>query len=177
MRRSSRDVSDSVQRQSGGFQLCNREQIPQVQFQSVTQKQIPVQSVQKEIDIPQLEFRQDGRCYCCAVSQVYIMERTVEIPQLQLAQTTVRSEIGRVTLDKTVEERDTLGQAGVMIVNEAARAWCIECLRYEIRDIIPPASMKQAVEMQAEAEHRKRAEILQSEGDQQSEINLARGNR
>lgn len=95
----------------------------------------------------------------------------------QLAQTTMRSEIGRMTLDKTFEERDTLNQAIVTIVNEAARAWGIECLRYEIRDIIPPPSIKQAMEMQAEAERRKRAEILQSEGDQQSEINLAQGKR
>ena len=56
MRRSSREVPDSVQRQSGGFQLCNREQMPQVQFQSVTQRQIPVQRVQKKIEIPQVQF-------------------------------------------------------------------------------------------------------------------------
>ena len=80
-----------------------------------------------------------------------------------------------MTLEKTFEERDTLNQAVVRIVNETARAWSIECLRYEIRDIIPPASIKQAMEMQAEAERRNREEILQSEGDQQSEINLARG--
>ena len=67
-----------------------------------------------------------------------------------------------------------LNQAFVRIVNEAARAWSIECLRYEIRDNILPASMKQAMEMQAEAERRKREENLESEGDQQSEINLAR---
>jgi len=95
----------------------------------------------------------------------------------QLAQTTMRSEIGKMTLDKTFEERDALNQAIVAIVNEAARAWGIECLRYEIRDIIPPASIKQAMEMQAEAERRKRAEILQSEGDRQSEVNLAQGKR
>ena len=61
------------------------------------------------------------------------------------------------------------------IVNETARAWSIECLQYEIQEIISPASIKQAVEVQTEAEHIKRAESLQSEGDQQSEINLARG--
>ena len=121
--------------------------MPQAQFQSVKQKQIPVQRVQKKI----------------------------EIPQLQLAQEAIRSKIAHMTLEKTFEKRDTLNQAVVRIVNEAARAWRIECLRYEIRDIIPLASIKQAMEMQAEAEHSKREEILQSEGDQQSEINLARG--
>lgn len=96
---------------------------------------------------------------------------------MQLAQTTMRSEIGKLTLDKTFEERDALNSAIVQIVNEAAQAWGIQCLRYEIRDIIPPTSIKQAMEMQAEAERRKRAEILQSEGDRQSEVNLAQGKR
>lgn len=95
----------------------------------------------------------------------------------QLAQTTMRSEIGKMTLDKTFEERETLNGAIVTIVNEAAQAWGIQCLRYEIRDIIPPSSIKQAMEMQAEAERRKRAEILQSEGDRQSEVNHAVGKR
>ena len=120
--------------------------MPQVQFQSVTQKQIPVQRVQKKIDIS----------------------------QLQLVQESMRSEILRMTLEKTFKERDTLKQAVARNVNEAARAWSVECLWYEIREIIPPASIKQAIEMQAEAERRKREETLQSEGDQQSEINLAR---
>ena len=114
--------------------------MPQVQFQSVKKKQIPVQRVQKKI----------------------------EIPLLQLVQETMRSKIVRMTLAKTFKEQDTRNQAVVRIVNEAARAWSIECLPYEIRDVIPPASIKQAMEMQAEAEHRKR------EGDQQSEINRAR---
>lgn len=96
---------------------------------------------------------------------------------MQLAQTSMRSEIGKMTLDKTFEERESLNQAIVTVINEAAQAWGIECLRYEIRDIIPPASIKQAMEMQAEAERRKRAEILQSEGDRQSEVNLAEGKR
>lgn len=95
----------------------------------------------------------------------------------QLAQTTMRSEIGKMTLDKTFEERTMLNAAIVTMINEASQAWGIQCLRYEIRDILPPASIKQAMEMQAEAERRKRAEILQSEGDQQSEVNLAQGKR
>lgn len=95
----------------------------------------------------------------------------------QLAQTTMRSEIGKMTLDKTFEERDHMNSSIVSIVNEAAKAWGIECLRYELRDITPPASIKQAMEMQAEAERRRRAEVLQSEGDRQSEVNLAEGKR
>lgn len=93
----------------------------------------------------------------------------------QLAQTSMRSEIGKMTLDRTFEERDTMNQAIVRAVNEAAQAWGIQVLRYEIRDIIPPISIKQAMEMEAEAERRRRAEVLQSEGDRQSEVNLAEG--
>merc|ERR1719201_1688035 len=96
---------------------------------------------------------------------------------MQLAQTTMRSEIGKMTLDKTFEERMALNAAIVSTVNDAAITWGIECLRYEIRDIIPPTSIKQAMEMQAEAERRRRAEVLQSEGDRQSEVNLAQGKR
>merc|ERR1719188_1447724 len=82
-----------------------------------------------------------------------------------------------MTLDRTFEERDALNASIVAIVNDAAQAWGVQVLRYEIRDIIPPPSIKQAMEMQAEAERRRRAEVLQSEGDQQSEVNLAQGKR
>ena len=78
------------------------------------------------------------------------------------------------TGNDAIQERDTLNQAVVRIVNEAARDWRIECLRHEIRDIISLASIKKAMGVQAEANRRKRAQILQSEGDQQSNINLAR---
>ena len=84
-----------------------------------------------------------------------------------------RSNIGRtarVRWKMTFEERDTPNQAVVRIVNGTDGAWSIQ---YEIREIISPASTKQAMEMQAEAERRKREEILQSEGDQKSEISLA----
>ena len=74
----------------------------------------------------------------------------------QLAQTTMRSEIGRLTLDKTFEERDNLNAAIVETINAAASDWGIACMRYEIRDINPPASVRTAMEMQAEAERRKR---------------------
>ena len=103
------------------------------------------------------------------------VQKNIEIPQLQLAQEAMRSKIKRAALEKTFEERDTVNQAVVRIVNETARAWRIEYLQHEIREIISPASIKQVMEMQAEAEHRKRVEMLQSEGDQQSDINLARG--
>jgi regulator of protease activity HflC (stomatin/prohibitin superfamily) len=96
---------------------------------------------------------------------------------IQLAQTTMRSEIGKLTLDRTFADRDTLNQAIVAAINTASGPWGIKCLRYEIRDITPPAAIRSAMEMQAEAERRKRAEVLQSEGNRQSEINLAEGRK
>eukprot|EP00741_Cyanophora_paradoxa_P005480 tig00000889_g5312.t1 len=93
----------------------------------------------------------------------------------QLAQTTMRSELGKITLDMSMREREMLNQAIVQSINQAAAAWGIECLRYEIRDITPPAKVKQAMDLQAEAERRKRALILESEGEKESEINRAEG--
>ena len=96
---------------------------------------------------------------------------------IQLAQTTMRSEIGKLSLDKTFAERDILNQAIVAAINAASGPWGVKCLRYEIRDITPPGAIRSAMEMQAEAERRKRAEVLQSEGTRQSEINLAEGRK
>lgn len=95
----------------------------------------------------------------------------------QLAQTTMRSELGKITLDKTFEERESLNQSIVESINQASAAWGISCMRYEIRDITPPKSVKAAMDMQAEAERRKRAEILDSEGERQAYINVAEGRK
>lgn len=96
---------------------------------------------------------------------------------VQLAQTTMRSELGKITLDKTFEERENLNRSIVNAINEAALSWGVQCLRYEIRDIAPPPSVRQSMDMQAEAERRKRAEILQSEGDRQAQVNEAEGHK
>lgn len=93
----------------------------------------------------------------------------------QLAQTTMRSELGKMTLDKTFEERENLNVNIVSSLNDATDDWGVVCLRYEIRDIKPPATVRQAMEMQAEAERKKRAHILDSEAEQQSAVNLATG--
>jgi len=91
----------------------------------------------------------------------------------QLAQTTMRSEIGKIALDKTFEERETLNVKIVNAINEAASSWGIQCMRYEIKDILPPETVKQAMELQVAAERQKRAKVLESEGDRQSQINRA----
>ena len=95
----------------------------------------------------------------------------------QLAQTTMRSEIGKIELDKTFEERDTLNIAIVSAINEAAEPWGVQVLRYEIKDIEPPQSVLEAMERQMRAEREKRATILESEGERQSAINVAEGER
>lgn len=95
----------------------------------------------------------------------------------QLAQTTMRSELGKMELDKTFEERDVLNASIVAAINEAAGPWGIQVLRYEIKDIIPPQSVMEAMEAQMKAERVKRAQILESEGDRQAAINRAEGQK
>ncbi len=98
-----------------------------------------------------------------------------EFAVTQLAQTTMRSELGKMELDKTFEERDILNTNIVAAINEAAGPWGIQVLRYEIKDIVPPQSVMEAMEAQMKAERVKRAQILESEGDRQSAINRAEG--
>lgn len=95
----------------------------------------------------------------------------------QLAQTTMRSEIGKITLDKTFEERETLNLNIVAAINEAASSWGIQCLRYEIKDIEPPKNVREAMELQVAADRKKRAKILESEGERDASINVAEGDK
>lgn len=95
----------------------------------------------------------------------------------QLAQTTMRSEIGKIDLDKTFEERTTINRAVVSAIDEAAVDWGVKVLRYEIKNISPPESVLLAMEKQMQAEREKRAVILQSEGEKQSAINVAEGQK
>jgi regulator of protease activity HflC (stomatin/prohibitin superfamily) len=100
-----------------------------------------------------------------------------EFAVTQLAQTTMRSELGKMELDKTFEERDVLNINIVAAINDAAGPWGIQVLRYEIKDIVPPQSVMQAMEAQMKAERVKRAQILESEGDRQAAINRAEGQK
>jgi len=95
----------------------------------------------------------------------------------QLAQTTMRSEIGRLTLDHVLRERAALNTNITEAINEAARDWGVVCLRYEIRDIHAPEGVVAAMHRQVTAERSKRAEILESEGQRQSAINIAEGRK
>ena len=93
----------------------------------------------------------------------------------QLAQTSLRSVIGKIELDRTFEERESLNQQVVAAIDEAAQNWGVKVLRYEIKDITPPQSVMEAMEKQMRAEREKRASIATSEGDRQSRINRAEG--
>lgn len=95
----------------------------------------------------------------------------------QLAQTTMRSEIGQLTLDHVLKERATLNTNITQAINEAAQDWGVVCLRYEIRDIHAPEGVVAAMHRQVTAERSKRAEILDSEGQRQSAINIAEGRK
>jgi regulator of protease activity HflC (stomatin/prohibitin superfamily) len=95
----------------------------------------------------------------------------------QLAQTTMRSEIGKLTLDECFEERERLNANIVTAINQASQTWGIQCMRYEIKNITPPATVLKAMELQVAAERKKRAEILDSEGLRQSKINIAEANK
>lgn len=95
----------------------------------------------------------------------------------QLAQTTLRSIIGRMELDKTFEERNMINKEVVTALDDAAMNWGVKVLRYEIKDLTPPNEILQAMQRQITAEREKRAVIATSEGKQQEQINLATGDR
>lgn len=148
----------------------------------------------------------DGVLYL-RINDPYLASYGVEDPEfaiVQLAQTTMRSEIGKISLDKVFREREDLNVGIVEAINKASEAWGIVCLRYEIRkifqvlylnflttndwlvdfkitllagDIKLPTRIQNAMQMQVEAERKKRAAILESEGQRESEINIAEGKR
>ena len=95
----------------------------------------------------------------------------------QLAQTSLRSVIGRLELDKTFEERDVINAQVVAAIDEAALNWGVKVLRYEIKDLTPPAEILRSMQAQITAEREKRAVIATSEGKRQEQINLAEGQK
>src|SRR6186713_410778 len=95
----------------------------------------------------------------------------------QLAQTNLRSEIGKIDLDKTFEERTNINLQVVQEVDKASEAWGVKVLRYEIKNITPPQDVLAAMEKQMRAEREKRAVILQSEGQRDAAINSAEGHK
>jgi regulator of protease activity HflC (stomatin/prohibitin superfamily) len=95
----------------------------------------------------------------------------------QLSQTTLRSVIGKLELDKTFEEREIINSSVVAALDEAARSWGVKVLRYEIKDLTPPQEILRSMQAQITAEREKRALIASSEGKKQEQINIATGDR
>ncbi len=100
-----------------------------------------------------------------------------EFAIIQLAQTTLRSEIGKIDLDRTFEERAAINMNVVQGLDEASEPWGVKVLRYEIKNIVPPSDVLSAMEKQMRAEREKRATVLTSEGERDAKINQAEGEK
>ncbi|XP_043682180.1 stomatin-like protein 2, mitochondrial [Vespula pensylvanica] len=138
--------------------------------------QVPNQSA---ITFDNVTLDIDGVLYL-KINDPYLASYGVEDAEfaiMQLAQTTMRSELGKISLDKVFREREGLNVSIVESINKASEAWGILCLRYEILDIKLPNRVQEAMQMQVEAERKKRAAILESEGAREAEVNIAEGKR
>ncbi|CAP21092.2 Protein CBR-STL-1 [Caenorhabditis briggsae] len=134
---------------------------------------------QGAITIDNVQLRLDGVLYL-RVFDPYKASYGVDDPEFavtQLAQTTMRSEVGKINLDTVFKEREQLNENIVYAINKASAPWGIQCMRYEIRDMHMPAKIQEAMQMQVEAERRKRAAILESEGVREAAINRAEGDK
>ncbi len=96
---------------------------------------------------------------------------------VQLVQTTMRAEVGKLALDECLSQRDTLNRGVVDVLTQAATSWGVKVLRYEIRNLTPPDEIQKAMELQLTAERQKRAAIAKSEGDRQQAINQSEGQK
>jgi len=96
---------------------------------------------------------------------------------VQLSQTTLRSEVGKMELDQSLQSRDVINRSIVAVLDEAGRSWGVKVLRYEVKNLTPPEAILRAMQAQITAEREKRALIAKSEGEKQQEINLAEGEK
>lgn len=124
-----------------------------------------------------MKIKIDGVLYfriCDAEKASYAVNRPIQALSM-LAQTSMRSEIGKLTLDSTFQERASLNDSVRSALNDASQKWGIDCMRYEIKDIKPPERIKTAMQLESESERVKRSRILASEGQMRAQINIAEG--
>ncbi|XP_076801986.1 stomatin-like protein stl-1 [Clavelina lepadiformis] len=154
--------------------------LDQVKYVQILKEQAIKIPEQSAITRDNVGLHIDGVLYV-RVDDPYKASYGVENPEYavtQLAQTTMRSEIGKLTLDAIFQEREALNINIVKAINHASEEpWGISCLRYEIRDIQVPERVQDAMQMQVAAERKKRAQILESEGQKEAAINVAQGQR
>lgn len=152
------------------------DQIKYIQPLKEIAMEIPEQSA---ITLDNVQLVLDGVLYI-RVTDPYKASYGVEDPEFavkQLAQTTMRSEVGKIILDTVFKEREQLNASIVEAINKAAEPWGLVCLRYEIRDMKMPKKIQEAMQLQVEAERRKRAAILESEGKRDAVVNIAEGDK
>jgi regulator of protease activity HflC (stomatin/prohibitin superfamily) len=140
---------------------------------------------EETIDVPpqecfssdEVNVEVDGVIYISVIDPVKATYGIVDYryAAIQLAQTTTRSVIGTLDLDRTFEERDVISAKVVQVLDEAGAIWGIRVHRYEIKNITPPETVKNAMELQVNAERERRALLAKSEGDKQSKINRSEG--
>ncbi|KHN88993.1 Stomatin-like protein 2, mitochondrial [Toxocara canis] len=143
-------------------------------------KEIAIEIPQQgAITLDNVQLQLDGVLYLRVVD-AYKASYGVDDPEFaitQLAQTTMRSEVGKISLDTVFKEREQLNVSIVEAINKAAEPWGLQCMRYEIRDMTMPVKIQEAMQMQVEAERRKRAAILESEGRRDAAVNVAEGEK
>jgi regulator of protease activity HflC (stomatin/prohibitin superfamily) len=121
----------------------------------------------------------DGVLYCQITNAQNAAYGTNDVitAVVQLVQTTMRAEVGKLALDECLSQRETLNKGVVDVLTEAAIGWGVKVLRYEIRNLTPPDEIQRAMELQLTAERQKRAAIAKSEGDRQQAINQSEGQK